>query len=108
VPAHRYERHIVAALPISPLLWLAAPAPLAAVLVLLIGLRWKASSAASAGYFLAAILALTLFQTSLPAVALQSVKGVWPALFIAWAVVTGLLISAATIGPAFFTGNAGR
>ena len=33
----------------TPLMWLAAAAPLALVLVLLMGLHWKASSAASAG-----------------------------------------------------------
>ena len=80
------------ALPITAVLWLAAAAPLAVVLVLLIGLRWKASSAASAGYFLAAILALTLFQTPLGTVALQSVKGVWDALFIAYVIAPALLL----------------
>jgi lactate permease len=82
------------ALPITPWLWLAAVAPLVAVLVLLIGLRWKASSAASAGYFLAAIVALTLFRTSLGAVALQSVKGVWDALFIAYVIAPALTVPA--------------
>lgn len=79
-------------LPITPLMWLAAAAPLAAVLVLLIGLRWKASSAASVGYFLAVIIALALFQASLGIVALQSVKGVWDALFIAYVIVPALLL----------------
>lgn len=73
-------------------LWLAAAAPLALVLVLLIGLRWKASSAASAGFFLAAALALTMFQTPLSNVALQSVKGVWDALFIAYVIAPALLL----------------
>jgi lactate permease len=80
------------ALPITALLWLAAAAPLAIVLVLLIGLRWKASGAASAGYFLAALIALTLFRTSLGTVALQSVKGVWDALFIAYVIAPALLL----------------
>lgn len=79
-------------LPITPLMWFAAAAPLAAVLVLLIGVRWKASSAASVGYFLAALIALTLFQASLGIVALQSVKGVWDALFIAYVIVPALLL----------------
>ena len=79
-------------LPITPSLWLAAAAPLTAVLVLLIGVGWKASSAASAGYFLAAILALTLFRSSLGNVALQSVKGVWDALFIAYLIAPALLL----------------
>lgn len=79
-------------LPITIGMWLAAAAPLVAVLVLLIGLGWRASSAAAAGYFLAAILALTLFQASLGNVALQSVKGVWDALFIAYIIAPALLL----------------
>src|SRR5690606_23382627 len=79
-------------LPLTPGLWIAAAAPLAAVLVLLIGLRWRASSAASVGYFLAAFIALTLFQASLGNVALQSVKGIWDALFIAYIIAPALLL----------------
>ncbi len=79
-------------LPLTLGLWIAAAAPLAAVLVLLIGLRWKATSAAAVGYFLAATLALTLFQSSPALVALQSVKGVWDALFIAYVIAPALLL----------------
>ena len=79
-------------LPFNAGLWLAAALPLAAVLVLLIGLRWRASSAASVGYFLAAGVALTLFGASLELVALQSVKGVWDALLIAYVIVPALLL----------------
>ena len=79
-------------LPITLSFWLAAAAPLAAVLVLLIGRGWKASSAAAVGYFVAAILALTLFQASLGNVALQSVKGVWDALVIAYIIAPALLL----------------
>lgn len=79
-------------LPLTLGLWLAAAAPLAAVLILLIGLRWKATSAAAVGYFLAATLALTLFQSSPGLVALQSVKGVWDALFIAYVIAPALLL----------------
>jgi lactate permease len=79
-------------LPITPSLWLAAAAPLAAVVVLLVGLRWKASSSASVGYVLAVIFALTLFQASLGIVALQSIKGVWDALLIAYIIAPALLL----------------
>ena len=79
-------------LPITLSFWLAAAGPLAAVLVLLIGRGWKASSAAAVGYFVAAILALTLFQASLGNVALQSVKGVWDALVIAYIIAPALLL----------------
>jgi lactate permease len=79
-------------LPVTLLLWLASAAPLAAVFVLLVGLRWKASSAAPVGYFLAVIIALSLFRTPLGTVALQSVKGVWDALFIAYVIAPALLL----------------
>ncbi len=79
-------------LPVSVGLWLTAAAPLLAVLVLLIGLRWRASSAASVGYFLAVGAAMLLFGTSLQLVALQSVKGVWDALLIAYVIVPALLL----------------
>lgn len=79
-------------LPLSVGLWIAAAAPLLVVLVLLIGLRWRASSAASVGYFLALLAAMLLFGTSLQLVALQSVKGVWDALLIAYVIVPALLL----------------
>lgn len=79
-------------LPVTPLLWLAAASPLVAVFVLLVGLRWKASSAASVGYFLAVTIALALFATPLGNVALQSVKGAWDALFIAYVIAPALLL----------------
>lgn len=79
-------------LPITPLFWFAAIAPLTLVLVLLIGLRWKASSAAAAGYLLAVGIAIGLFRTGLDTVALQSVKGVWDALFIAYVILPALIL----------------
>lgn len=79
-------------LPIQPLLWLAAIVPLALILGLLIGLRWKAASAAPVGYFAATLIAITLFETSLAIIGLQSVKGVWDAIFIAYVIVPALLL----------------
>lgn len=79
-------------LPITIWMWLAAAAPLVAVLVLIIGRNWSASSAAAVGYFLAAVLALSLFQASLGNIALQSVKGIWDALFIAYIIAPALLL----------------
>lgn len=72
--------------------WLIAVAPLAVILVLLVGLRWKAATAAPVGYFIAAAAALTIFETSGRTVALQSVKGVWDALFILYVIVPALLL----------------
>jgi lactate permease len=79
-------------LPIEPALWLAAIAPLAVILALLVGLRWKAASAAPVGYFITVLLAILLFDTSLAIVTAQTVKGVWDALFIAYVIVPALLL----------------
>jgi lactate permease len=73
-------------------LWLVAVAPLVAILVLLVGLRWKAASAAPVGFFLAVLAAFIFFQAPARNVALQSVKGVWDALFIIYVIVPALLL----------------
>lgn len=74
------------------LLWMAALAPLAVILFLLVGLRWKAASAAPVGYFLAVAAALFIFQTSAQNIALQTVKGIWDAAFILYVIVPALLL----------------
>lgn len=79
-------------LPVSLLLWIVALLPLAAILVLLVGLRWKAASAAPVGYFLAVLAALFVYQSSPHLVGLQTVKGVWDALFILYVIVPALLL----------------
>jgi lactate permease len=72
--------------------WLVAMVPLAAILLLLVGLRWKAASAAPVGYFLAVLAAFFVFEAPARNVALQSIKGVWDALFIIYVVVPALLL----------------
>lgn len=72
--------------------WLVALLPLAAILILLVGLRWSASTAAPVGYFIAVAAALLLFQTPIRNVALQTVKGVWDAVFILYVIVPALLL----------------
>jgi lactate permease len=79
-------------IPVTALLWLIALLPLAAILVLLVGLRWKAASAAPVGYFLAVLGAFLFFETPVRNVALQTVKGVWDALFIIYVIVPALLL----------------
>jgi lactate permease len=79
-------------IPVTALLWLVAFLPLAAILVLLLGLRWKAASAAPVGYFLAVLAAFFFFETPVRNVALQTVKGVWDALFIIYVIVPALLL----------------
>jgi lactate permease len=79
-------------IPVTALLWLVAFLPLVAILVLLVGLRWKAASAAPIGYFLAVLGAFLFFETPVRNVALQTVKGVWDALFIIYVIVPALLL----------------
>lgn len=74
------------------LLWAAALLPLAAILVLLVGLRWKATTAAPVGYFIAVLAAFLLFQTPARVVALQTAKGVWDAVFILYVIAPALLL----------------
>ena len=81
-----------AQLPVNLGLWLVALVPLAAILVLLVGLRWKAASAAPVGYFLAVAAALLIYQTSARIVGLQTVKGIWDAVFILYVIVPALLL----------------
>ncbi|HSJ53224.1 MAG TPA: L-lactate permease [Anaerolineae bacterium] len=77
---------------VSLLLWLVALLPLAAILVLLLGLRWKAATAAPIGYFLAVLAAFLVFDTSAQNVALQTAKGMWDAVFILYVIVPALLL----------------
>jgi lactate permease len=72
--------------------WLVAVIPLAVILVLLVGLRWKAASAAPVGYFLAVLAAFFVFESPARNVAMQTIKGVWDALFIIYVVVPALLL----------------
>jgi lactate permease len=79
-------------MPISLGMWLVALLPLAAIFALLVGLRWKAATAGPVGFLLAVIIAFTLYQTSAQNVALQTVKGIWDALFIIYVIVPALLL----------------
>lgn len=72
--------------------WLVALLPLAAILILLIGLRWKAASAAPVGYFLAVLAAFLVFDAPAQNVALQTAKGMWDAIFILYVIFPALLL----------------
>jgi lactate permease len=72
--------------------WLVAVIPLVAILILLVGLRWKAASAAPVGYFLAVLAAFVIFEATVRNVALQTIKGVWDALFIIYVIVPAILL----------------
>jgi lactate permease len=88
--------------PVTLGLWLAALLPLAAILILLVGLRWKAASAAPVGFFLAVLIAFLLYQTPADNVALQTVKGVWDAFFIIYVIVPALLLYQISIAAGAF------
>jgi lactate permease len=79
-------------LPVNIGLWLVSLVPLAAILFLLVVLRWKAASAGPVGYFLAVLAAFFIFETPAQNVGLQTVKGVWDALFIIYVIVPALLL----------------
>ncbi len=79
-------------LPIDLLHWSAALVPIVVLLVLLAGLRWKAPEAGPIGMFLAAGIALFLFQAPLEMLAVAAGKGVWDAVFILYVVWPALLL----------------
>lgn len=79
-------------IPVSFGLWVVALLPLAAILVLLVGLRWQAASAAPVGLFLAVLAAFLVFRTPVITVALQTVKGIWDAVFILYVIVPALFL----------------
>jgi lactate permease len=79
-------------LPIDLLHWGAALLPIVVLLVLLAGLRWKAPEAGPVGMFLAAGIALFLFQAPLEMLAVAAGKGVWDAVFILYVIWPALLL----------------
>jgi lactate permease len=79
-------------LPIDLVHWLLALSPIALLLILLAGLRWKAPEAGPVGMFLAAVLALVAFQAPWETLAVAAGKGVWDAVFILFVVWPALLL----------------
>jgi lactate permease len=72
--------------------WLAALAPLAAILYLLVVRHWKAATAAPVGYFLAVLVAVALFRATDQMVGVLTVQGIWDALFILYVVSPALFL----------------
>jgi lactate permease len=79
-------------LPIDLLHWLLALSPIIVLLVLLVGLRWKAPEAGPIGMFGAALIAYFAFQAPLDTLAVAGAKGVWDAIFILFVVWPALLL----------------
>lgn len=74
--------------PIDWLHWLLAVAPIVILGFLLVKLRWTAQQAGTTGMFVAAAIALLVFETPLNTLAVASAKGVWDSasiLFVIWA-----------------------
>lgn len=78
-------------LPVDIVHWGLALLPIVALLVLLVPLRWRAPEAGPIGMFVAAIVALVVFQAPLETISVAGAKGVWDALFILYVVWPALL-----------------
>jgi lactate permease len=79
-------------LPLDLFHWGLAILPLIVLLVLLVGLRWKAPEAGPIGLFLAAGIALFAFESPLETVAVAAGKGIWDGLFVLYVVWPALLL----------------
>lgn len=82
----------VTPLPVDLVHWLLALVPIVVLLVLLVNLRWKAPEAGPVGMFVAAGIALFVYQTPWYALAVAGGKGVWDAIFILYVVWPALLL----------------
>lgn len=79
-------------LPVDSVHWGLAALPLATLLLLLIGFRWKASTAAPVGAAVAAAAAVLAFAASWETMAVAAAKGAWDALFILYVIWPALLL----------------
>jgi lactate permease len=79
-------------LPVDLLHWVLALAPLIVLLVLLVGLRWKAPEAGPIGLAVAAIIAFVAFETPWETLAVAGAKGVWDGIFILYVIWPALLL----------------
>jgi lactate permease len=86
-----------AQLPLDPIHWLIAMAPIAVLLVLLVAFHWRGIEAGPAGMITAAIIALLVFQTPFQTLAVAAGKGIWDAVFILYVVWTALLLYLVTL-----------
>lgn len=78
--------------PVDVLHWMLAALPIAALLVFLVPLRWRAPEAGPMAMFTAAIVALVAFQTPWSTLAVAGAKGVWDAIFILYVIWPALLL----------------
>ncbi len=78
--------------PTDLLHWIAALFPIALLLLLLVGFRWKSTEAGPVGLFAAIIISLLLFRTPLETVTVAVGKGVWDSIFILYVIWPALLL----------------
>ena len=81
-----------AQLPVNLGFWLLALAPIAVLLVLLVGLRWGAAQAGTMGMFAAALVALLALRTPASTLAAAGANGVWDSVFILLVIWPALLL----------------
>lgn len=81
-----------AQVPVDLLHWVLAILPVAALLIFLVPLRWRAPEAGPMAMFTAAIVAVLAFRTPWDTLAVASAKGVWDAVFILYVIWPALLL----------------
>lgn len=84
-------------LPIDIVHWLAGLLPIAVLMILLVGFRWKGIEAGPLGMLAAGIVALLVFRTPLSTLAVAGGKGLWDAVFIQYVVWSALLLYLVTV-----------
>lgn len=81
-----------APVPVDFLHWILAAAPIIALLIFLVPLRWRAPEAGPMAMFVAGIVALVAFRTPWDTLAVAGAKGVWDAIFILYVIWPALLL----------------
>jgi lactate permease len=79
-------------LPLDFLHWAVAFAPIVVLLILMLARRWGLAEAGPIGFFVVVVAGLTLFKAPVQVVAVESVKGIWNAIFILYVVVPAIMI----------------
>ncbi len=84
-------------LPVDIMHWLVSLVPIAVLMVLLVGLRWKGIEAGPLGMLAAGLVALFVFRTPLSTLVVAGGKGLWDAVFIQYVVWAALLLYLVTV-----------
>ncbi len=79
-------------IPINLLNWLIALLPIAALLILMIKFRWKATKAAPVGMMIALLSALFVFDATTTLVVVEGAKGLWSAFIVILIIWPAILI----------------